>query len=558
MNGKDKQAEIKASQRTQEKLRKDAVDYIVNNFGKEKVNETNIEKLMLYNETNGHCIYCNKPININELMIVGYEIEHILPYSKSFDDSFYNKTIACRKCNDEKKNQTPYQFLNKNNEYADFKERINRLEISSNKKQNLLFENDINKYTTRFFHRNLRDTAYATKELVRQINLFNYYLETLFNDTKINTLSIPGQLTHKMRTQYDLEKNRDIGNFHHAVDASILVSIANTEFGKILIDSQNNPKFWKEIDKNIHETFNKFQKVEINDTIGTIKNINEDNTLQSYQINKNPQKQLSHANVYKVIQKEEKYYRIDQISDIYDSNIDMKFLEQLFLYPTNNETLLCYDKNRNQFEFLKEIYLKYKSEKGNPFVNYCIEINNIEDKKHFEYLKDGIRFPDKEKSPIIKTLRYYTTFNDPFFLEKDNIKKKSSTKIALNSIAQYCVRIYVDIDKNKFLFLPVYSVSTDLKTKKINEDNLLYKRLKEKYIGNAKVEHLIDLFNGDYIEVAKKNNEIVSGCYSTYNKALDKIILKNNNYFTKSDLGIKVFSIDILGKKYCRLTKYLN
>ena len=69
------------------------------------------------------------------------------------------------------------------------------------KKQNFLTTDDPNKYQTRFFNRNLRDTAYATKELVTQVHLFNEYLKAYLkgDDIGIKTLSTPGQLTHKIR-----------------------------------------------------------------------------------------------------------------------------------------------------------------------------------------------------------------------------------------------------------------------------------------------------------------------------------------------------------------------
>ena len=43
-------------------------------------------KVMLYNETNGHCAYCNKPLNINDIFTDNIQVDHILPISKSFND----------------------------------------------------------------------------------------------------------------------------------------------------------------------------------------------------------------------------------------------------------------------------------------------------------------------------------------------------------------------------------------------------------------------------------------------------------------------------------------
>ena len=131
---------------------------------------------MLYQETNGHCIYCNKPISLNDVIFEKIQVEHILNYSDSFDDSYDNKTLACINCNSNKGNKTPYYFLFPKGQFDSFKEKVEKLKISSKKKENLTFTGDISKYMAKFINRNLRDTAYATTELVKQINLYNYYL----------------------------------------------------------------------------------------------------------------------------------------------------------------------------------------------------------------------------------------------------------------------------------------------------------------------------------------------------------------------------------------------
>jgi CRISPR-associated endonuclease Csn1 len=38
-----------------------------------------------------------------------FDIEHIIPYSRSFDDGFMNKTLCARRENQRKHNQTPYE-----------------------------------------------------------------------------------------------------------------------------------------------------------------------------------------------------------------------------------------------------------------------------------------------------------------------------------------------------------------------------------------------------------------------------------------------------------------
>ena len=268
MNGKDRISEINKEQKIQETLRKAANTFLSKNYGDNFANETNIERVMLYNETNGHCAYCGTTIDINELIKGSIETEHILPRAESFNNSYNNKTISCRKCNSDKNKKTPFYYLNPLGKYDDFKKKvIENKNFSEEKKKNLTFEEDISKYTTRFFNRNLRDTSYATTELIKQINIFNNYLETIDKNNRILTLSTPGQLTSQIRKRSNLKKDRDDGKFHHAVDASIIASISTTGIGKIMLTSQNDKTFWLNHKKGIIDKEDLVYKVNIASTI---------------------------------------------------------------------------------------------------------------------------------------------------------------------------------------------------------------------------------------------------------------------------------------------------
>lgn len=557
LNGKEMKASIEKEQRLQDKLRKDAEIIIESKFGESYISEGNIEKVMLYNEINGHCAYCNKPIDLNEVIHGKIEVEHILPRSKSFDNSFNNKTLACKECNSKKSNKTPYSFLHPQGLYEEFEKRIKSLKMSDRKFENLLLKGDLDKYSIRFINRNLRDTAYATTELINQIKIFNIYLEEILNNTKIKTLSTPGQLTHRIRGNHKIIKNRDDGVFHHAVDAAIVASITNTDIGKLIIESQNNDKFWIFNGKKIGEKVNMLNNVSLEHSIDSIKKISEDNTPVSFQTIKNPQGKLANSNIYKIIEKEGKTYKIDQIDNIYDIDFSNKSEKERFekLLQNKDMTLLCYDNNKDLFNYIKDIYEKYKDDKGNPFVNYVREVNELSSDIKIDGYLYGIRVPSrKNNGPFIKRLRYYSTINDPYLLKKDSIKTKNNTKIAFDSLSQSCTRVYIDIDNKRFVFLPIFAISMDLDNRVINENDYYYKMNYQKYIGDNNVKHIVDLYNGEYIEVIKKNGQIIEGIYQCFHKPSNSVCLKNGSYFTRSDREFTLYSFDILGKKYKRLT----
>ena len=411
MNGEEKKREIERIQKIQEKYRKDAKAILENTVSNDKITDNMIERVMLFEETNGQCPYCGKAININDVISNTVEVEHIIPISQSADDSFDNKTLACRDCNSKKKNKIPFGYMS-STEFEEFTDRIVHLNISEKKKQNFLTTDDPNKYQTRFFNRNLRDTAYATKELVTQVRLFNEYLKANLKgeNIEIKTLSTPGQLTHKVRRWWDLDKNRDIGKFHHAVDASIVAGIATTPIGKRIVEAQNNSQFWiKEKDKikEIPDLLNDFKMYDLKEEISKIQS--DEDILISVQVNKEANRSIANANVYSYIKKDDEYYRIDQISDIYAPDLfrnNESLLNELFDEIKTTKILLCQEKDPKLFQYLRDIYSKYKDGKNNPFRNYCEELMEDETKK-FNERTDGIFTPSKNgKGVLVKKLRY--------------------------------------------------------------------------------------------------------------------------------------------------------
>ena len=71
-----------------------------------------IQKYKMWEESLHQCFYCGKTIDLSEFLNgADVEIEHIIPRSILFDDSFSNKVCACRRCNQEKGNQTAMEYM---------------------------------------------------------------------------------------------------------------------------------------------------------------------------------------------------------------------------------------------------------------------------------------------------------------------------------------------------------------------------------------------------------------------------------------------------------------
>ena len=74
--------------------------------------KSRIQKYRLWQEAGEQCLYCGRSIDVVQFLRGdGVEIEHIIPKSILYDDSFANKTCACSRCNKEKGNRTAYEYI---------------------------------------------------------------------------------------------------------------------------------------------------------------------------------------------------------------------------------------------------------------------------------------------------------------------------------------------------------------------------------------------------------------------------------------------------------------
>lgn len=159
-----------------------------------------IMKFRLWKEQKGICLYTGEVIEKEYLLQRGYcEVDHIQPFSRTFDDSFQNKALVMKKANQEKLNRTPYEWLGKHKElWNAFVNRINDIDtLHRNKKEKLLSKEDIN--YDEFTRQSLHATSYASKLILR---IFKDLLKTDEDSQKVK--SFKGGITNYLRFNYQL------------------------------------------------------------------------------------------------------------------------------------------------------------------------------------------------------------------------------------------------------------------------------------------------------------------------------------------------------------------
>lgn len=141
-------------------------------FGIQHVTRNDILRYKLYNELkfNGYkTLYSNTYIPREELFSKRFDIEHIIPKARLFDDSFSNKTLEVRDINIEKGNMTAFDYVaGKYDEkyLSDYESRIEELYsqkvISRTKRNNLLMKES--EIPSDFLERDLRDSQYIARK----------------------------------------------------------------------------------------------------------------------------------------------------------------------------------------------------------------------------------------------------------------------------------------------------------------------------------------------------------------------------------------------------------
>jgi len=212
--------------------------------------KSRIRKYRLWEEAGRQCLYCGRSIDEKQCLNGDdMEVEHIIPKSVLYDDSYGNKTCACRRCNKEKGNRTALEYIRAKGWEAEYMERINGLldkkAISYSKYQRLRWlKEDI---PSDFLERQLRLTQYISRQAmailqqgIRRVSaseggvtarlrsLWGYddILHTLNLDRydsmgETERVSREGETTEKLRIK-DWSKRKD--HRHHAIDALVVAS----------------------------------------------------------------------------------------------------------------------------------------------------------------------------------------------------------------------------------------------------------------------------------------------------------------------------------------------
>lgn len=195
------------------------------------------EKWRLYREQQGKCAYSVAPLDLRRLFEPGYvEVDHVLPWSRSFDDSKNNKVLVLAKENRDKGNRIPFEYLNGDEDSERWRQFVAYVESNKTyrlaKRTRLLRRNFEERQAEEFRDRNLNDTRYVCRFFKSYVE---QYLLLASGSDAARCVVVSGGLTSFLRARWGLLKVRAEGDRHHALDATV-VAVCTPSLVKRLAD----------------------------------------------------------------------------------------------------------------------------------------------------------------------------------------------------------------------------------------------------------------------------------------------------------------------------------
>lgn len=209
--------DIEREQKKNESYREEAKKHVAEILGMipDSVRGGDILKYRLCQEQQHFCLYCGSKITPDQFKDgTSTQIDHIIPYSRSWDDSYMNKVLCHTGCNQEKENRTPFEWLGSTKRWDGVISESSKL--PPKKAERLLTESFDEKKANEWKERALNDTRYMAR-------LLKNHLEEHLNLGQGNRVQTRnGQLTAHLRGAWGFPDKDRRNDRHHAIDAIVL------------------------------------------------------------------------------------------------------------------------------------------------------------------------------------------------------------------------------------------------------------------------------------------------------------------------------------------------
>lgn len=463
------------------------------------------------------------------------EIDHIIPYSRSLDNSYTNKILVLAEENRNKGNKTPREYLYYDNNPEGWNVYVSWVQANirnGKKRRNLLRESFSREDSQEMTERNLTDTRYITRYLANYLENCLLFADPSPSSKKV--LRVNGVVTAALRTMWGLTKNREESHLHHALDA-VVVAVTTphliekmTEYDRMRKveyrkpgekrTSRNTPQPWPGFRKELIARLSENPAEEIGKIALPSYKIEEFESLQPIFVSHMPVRKATGAAHKQTVESL-------KMANALGGTVARTPLTKLKLAGLEN--MVGKDRDRKLYEALKERLLAYG---GNG-------------EKAFAASAPVFRKPTKDGNPgpIVRSIKI--------------LRPGTSGVNVRGGIAENDNLVRVDIYsyKNKFSLVPHYV--DDISRGIIKRKGILAHKDEEDWEQITK-EHrfLFSLFSNDLVEVIQRNGERAFGYYRTVDRDNARLTLathdgkeEDKRVSMRTCLSVRKFQVGLLG-----------
>lgn len=527
--------------------------YIKENFDFE-AKPFDIVKMKLWREQNGRCVYSGEPIPANRLYEENFtQVDHIIPFSRCFDDSYNNKVLVLTDENQRKKERTPYEYIGEDKEkWHMFEEFVNlTYKYNAKKRGNLLVKNFSEDKAQEWIQRNIEDTRYITKFMC---NYIANNLKFSDSDLKRKVYNINGQATAILRHYWGLKKNREESDKHHAQDAVVIACATNENIKRVseynrkkilyynneIIDSRTGEIIDKKINTDIilkepwprfrEEVEARMEDVDNNGELYALKHGNFRNyddidisKIKPIFVSRMPERKIT-GRAHKDTMRSQKFIKQGKNFTIVKKNLKSISKTEIEDIISNPEFRLLYLSDKATYDSIYERMKEFDFKSEKAF--------NEEIRKHS---KNG-------NGPIIRSIKIPSIGT-------------TGVKLKNGSIAENANMVRVDVfeNDNKYYLVPLY-VSDFTKKNLPNKAIVAFKEENQWIEMTEEYNFKFSLYPNDLIRIKKKNEKEFFAYYNTTQRSTAAINLLSVNGEKKiSGVGVKSlevfekYQVDVLG-----------
>lgn len=177
----------------------------------------------IWKDQNEMCAYSGKKINLSTLFSAEIDIDHIIPYSQSLDNSYMNKVVCLAEENRFKGQRTPIDAYSGNEEkWNQITQRIYRWQGGLKSKKDRFYMTADKVMERDFISSQLNDTRYISR-------VANDYLKQLGADINVTKGIMTGWLRHQWQLNnligFDRTVKDRVDHRHHTIDAFVTACI---------------------------------------------------------------------------------------------------------------------------------------------------------------------------------------------------------------------------------------------------------------------------------------------------------------------------------------------